>query len=316
MKTGGHAPDAQDDPADLLGRSVHDERVVARLNRVGASEPDTLIVGAFAAYGRPGETGFGLSAEGLASYRETNGEPRSRVIGTEAELIVSRIDFSDADCAAPGSRAYEGPLPFGLRFGDPAEGVTEKLGAKPRRKGRSSDLPGRSPVVFVWNYEVGGLAVIVKLTAQHRLAAIYLAPLDRPTRQAREREASLRAMSGRIDPASVPRIEALRSVVPTARWREAAAEGVDMAERDIAEADRLLHCYLDAAKAAAARRSAPALHRATQRLVLGLNRINRRNGLIETLERDELGVFVEAVLTEAGFERARGEDITLTWREW
>lgn len=306
-----------DDPADLLGRSVHDARVVARLIRHGATEPDTLIEGVFAAYGRPDDTGFGLSAEGLASYRATIGEPRSVVIGTEADLIVSRIDFSDADCAGPGSRAYEGPLPFGLYFGDPAEAVSGRLSAKPRRKGRSGDLPGQSPVAFVWDYQVGDLLVIAKLTAQHRLAAVYIAPLDRPARQVRERKASLKAMSGRIDPASAPRIEALRAAIPTTRWRErAAAADADMDERDIAEAEALLHRYLDAVKSAAARRSAPALHRETERLVLSLNRLNRRNGLIETLERDELGVFIDAVLTEAGFEWSEGEDITAPWREW
>ncbi|GMA78780.1 hypothetical protein GCM10025880_51970 [Methylorubrum aminovorans] len=115
--------------------------MVARLNRVGVTEPDTIIQGAFAAYGRSDETGFGLSAEGLALYRQTNGEPRSRVIGTEAELIVSRIDFSDAGCAAPGSRAYEGPLPFGLRFGDPAEGVTKNSGRSRGGRGAPAIFP-------------------------------------------------------------------------------------------------------------------------------------------------------------------------------
>ena len=304
-----------DDPADLLGRSVHDERVVACLNRLGATEPDTLREGASAAYRRSGETGSRLSPEGLVIYRETNGEPRSRVLGTEAELIVSRVDFSDAECAEPGSRAYAGPLPFGLHFGDPAEVVDERLGAKPRRKGRTSDLPGRSPVAFVRNYHVGDLSVIAKLTAQHRLAAVYLAPLDLPARQARERKASLTAASARVDPASAPRIEALRAALPTARWRETAAEA-DMGERDIAEAEALLHRYLDAAKHAAVRRSAPALYRETQRLVVALNRLNCRSGLIETLERDELCVFIDAVLGEAGLERADGEYITLSWREW
>lgn len=308
---------AADEVIDLLGRFVRDERVIACLTRLGAAEPYLTIEGAFAAYGRPEETGLSLSAMSLAEFRGTFGEPRSTVGGAQDALILSRIDFSDADCAAPGSRAYDGPLPFGLRFGDPGAAVGERLGAKPRRKDRSGDLPGRSPVAFVWEYHVGALSVIAKLTAQQRLAALYLAPLGRTARQAREREAGLEAASATIDPDCGPRIEALRAALPRARWREAAAEpDSDMVVEEIAVAEGALHRYLNAVRAAAAQRSAPLLYGATERLVRALNRLNRRNGLIETLERDELGELIDAALTAAGLERAEGEDITLIWREW
>ncbi|MGZ2426561.1 hypothetical protein ACVIRM_005585 [Rhizobium laguerreae] len=38
--------------------------------------------------------------------------------------------------------------------------------------------------------------------------------------------------------------------------------------------------------------------------------------MIETLERDELGVLIDAVVKAAGFTLRDDEDITGEWREW
>jgi hypothetical protein len=55
---------------------------------------------------------------------------------------------------------------------------------------------------------------------------------------------------------------------------------------------------------------------AVKEVVLAINEINGRSGMIETLERDELGVLIDAVARAAGFSLPDNEDITSEWREW
>lgn len=38
--------------------------------------------------------------------------------------------------------------------------------------------------------------------------------------------------------------------------------------------------------------------------------------MIETLERDELGGFIDAVLAKTGAQFEEGDDVTSPWREW
>lgn len=305
------------DPIDLLGRSVHDERVVAYLRKNDAAERSEHFEGLAAGYGHLGRDGFSLSADAHRIYRNNNGEARSRVTGDDDEFIVNRIDFSDTDCAFPGSKAYPGALPFGLRFGDHADRITQSLGIKPKERRPSLSLPGTSPAIHVWTYFVGNIRITIKLTEGQELAAIYLAPIDLATRQAAARKDHLRAENRNIDPGSIDAIEALRAAIPTPRWREATADADDiLTEKNIAEADTALDRYVDDVKTAVVKRSASGVYQATKRLVFALNRINARDGMIETLERDELGEFIDKVVTTTGFRLKPGEDLTSEWRQW
>ena len=109
------------DPVDLLGRSVHDEKVLAYLQFHDAVKP--LPMGRSEDYGGYGENGFCLSALQVEHYRRCIGEPRSLIKNTEKEMIVERIDFSDAGYTLQDSKSYPHPLPFGLSFGDSADDV-------------------------------------------------------------------------------------------------------------------------------------------------------------------------------------------------
>lgn len=67
-------------------------------------------------------------------------------------------------------------------------------------------------------------------------------------------------------------------------------------------------------KAATRQRDAQAIWTAVKDIVLAIDEINGRSGMIETLERDELGVLIEAVVKASGFSLS-DEDITAEWRE-
>jgi hypothetical protein len=67
---------------------------------------------------------------------------------------------------------------------------------------------------------------------------------------------------------------------------------------------------------ATSQRDAQAIQVAVKDLVLAINEINGRSGMTETLERDELGVLIDAVVRASGFSLPDDEDITAEWREW
>ncbi|MFK4822872.1 hypothetical protein ACI0FS_22320 [Ochrobactrum quorumnocens] len=87
-------------------------------------------------------------------------------------------------------------------------------------------------------------------------------------------------------------------------------------EADIATAETALNAFIDTVKAATSQRDAQAIQAAVKDIVLAINEINGRSGMIETLERDELGVLIDTVVRASGFSLPDDEDITAEWREW
>jgi len=305
------------DPVDLLGRPVHDQEVRTYLQFHDATTPERIMITPELAmgeyYGEYGKNGFSLSADPEHMYRRHYGEPRSQAEKTAESMIVNRIDFSDAGIALKNSKRYPHPLPFGLNFGDSADTISQKLGVKPYSKS-----PGFGVEKFIWNYLIGDANAIVKLTADLRLCAIYLAPCDLDTRMARERKAALKAENRNICPENIDKVEVLRAAIPTPRWRESMADGIEeFTEGSIAKAEDALNRFIDDVKAATTRKSAAAIYKAVKTVVLALNKLNSGDKQpIETLERDELGVLIDDVVKATGFKLRDGEDITMPWREW
>ncbi|MNE51234.1 hypothetical protein D3C87_1511680 [compost metagenome] len=212
-------------------------------------------------------------------------------------------------------RAYPSALPFGLTFGDSSDAVAGKLGAGPFREGKSSTLPEYSAERFDHSHAVGNMVVIAKYDADWRLMAVYLMQADRTMLKAKRRKAVLPKQ--KIMPGNIDKIEALRVQMPTPRWWETMAEGDELFnEADIATAETALNAFIDAVKTATSQRDAQAIQVAVKDIVLAINEINGRSGMIETLERDELGVLIDAVVRASGFSLKDDEDITAEWREW
>ncbi|KAB1113877.1 hypothetical protein F4V89_11205 [Neorhizobium galegae] len=121
----------------------------------------------------------------------------------------------------------------------------------------------------------------------------------------------------RVVPGNVDKVEGLRDQIPTPRWRESMAEGDELFnEADIAMTETSLNAFVDTVKAATSQQDLQAVQAAVKDIVLAINEINARSGMIETLERDELGVLIDAVVRASGVSLPDDEDITAEWREW
>lgn len=98
----------------------------------------------------------------------------------------------------------------------------------------------------------------------------------------------------KIMPRNIDKVEALRVQIPTSRWRDSMAEGDELFNKsDIATAETALNAFIDTVEAATNQRDAQAIQAAVKDGVLVINEINGRKGMIETLERDELGVLID-----------------------
>lgn len=300
---------------DILGRSIADPIVKPYL---AYHEKLDLIdfrtnaeLGFFGGF----DSGFGLQVESLSAYSAQFEEVRSRSLSDDEERIVVRVSFTGPDAIRAVQRAYLSALPFGLTFGDSSAIVAEKLGAGPFRKGKSGTLPEYSAVRFDYSYVVGNMVVIAKYDADLRLMAVYLMQTDRTMLKAKRRTASLPKQ--KIMPGNIDKVEALRVQIPTPRWRESMTEGDQLFnEVDIATAETALNAFVDAVKTATSQQDAQAIQAAVKDIVLAINEINARSGMIETLERDELGVLIDTVVRTTGFSLTDDEDITAEWREW
>lgn len=300
---------------DVLGRSIADPAVASYLAEHERLDPADFRHNAELGFFGGPNSGFGLHAEPLQAYLSQYEQLRSRALPDDREMIVVQLFFTGPDAINKAQRAYAAALPFGLAFGDDTDTVSRKLGAAAFRQDKSATLPEYSAERSVCAYSIGGLQVIAKYDGDHRLMAVYLLQADRAALAAKRRRGSLSKHA--IVPGNAERLEAFRARIPTPRWREALADGDrTFNEPDIARAGALLDAFIDAVKDATGNASAAAIHAAVKELVLGLNEINARSGMIETLERDELGLLIDGVVRATGFGLDDGEDITSEWREW
>lgn len=300
---------------DILGRSIADPVVESYLAHHEKLDPTNFRTNAEMGFFGGFDSGFGLQVESLSAFSAQFEEVRSRSLPDDEERIVSRLSFSGLDAIRAVQRAYPAALPFGLTFGDSSDVVAEKLGTGPLRKAKSSTLPEYSAERFDHSHTVGNMVVIAKYDADLQLMAVYLMPADRTMLKAERRKAALPKQ--KIMPGNIDKVEELRVQMPTPRWRESMAEGDELFnEADIATAETALNAFIDTVKAATSQRDAQAIQAAVKDIVLAINEINGRSGMIETLERDELGVLIDTVVRASGFSLPDDEDITAEWREW
>lgn len=300
---------------DILGRSIADPLVESYLAHHEKLDPTNFRTNAEMGFFGGFDSGFGLQVESLSAFSAQFEEVRSRSLPDDEERIVSRLSFSGLDAIRAVQRAYPAALPFGLTFGDSSDVVAEKLGTGPLRKAKSSTLPEYSAERFDHSHTVGNMVVIAKYDADLQLMAAYLMPADRTMLKAERRKAALPKQ--KIMPGNIDKVEELRVQIPTLRWRRSMVEGDELFnEADIATAETALNAFIDTVKAATSQRDAQAIQAAVKDIVLAINEINGRSGMIETLERDELGVLIDTVVRASGFSLPDDEDITAEWREW
>ncbi|WP_182418096.1 hypothetical protein [Bartonella sp. HY038] len=303
------------DHQDMLGRSAEDPVFKTYMEQQRKLYPlQPLPANATRWETEDFYSGFNVSMEEYRLFNYSHGEPKSRFSTNDDEKIVLHISFSDSDSLIPRQRPYKHPLPFGLKFGDTPQNVAQKLNTKPRMQLKSVMLPGVSDEKYSISYRVGNLNVIATYTGEEKLIRLTIALLDRADIRARERQQNVKNYI--INPEASAGLEIYRQRFPTKRWRKLIGLDKGYNEQDIRAVEEQLNIFIDNVKAATQKADAEAIYKAVEILVVNVNDINDRNGLVETLERDELSIFIDKVVAQTGFLIEENEDITSEWRRW
>ena len=295
---------------DLLGRPIHSKEVKEFLARCGLPSNPTPN---YDSYGNlfwvratNDEKGVESVFMGYVRYAPAYGEPIGSYNKEKDQLILHEISVYPEK--AGGNSVVD--LPFGLNLGDDKKTVEEKIGKK---------LTGKCKTDYGFGYDAffEEFRLIVALNFDERLSWIRLFKLELNEKERARLKARLRSQNKNIDPSRIPEIQALGAKTPMAAWRKRMVEGDDMfSEQSIAAVEAALASYAQTLCEATQKKSASAVYSRTAKLVKALNKINDKYGLIETVEREELWEWIDALVRKTGLELGEDVDITEEWREW
>ena len=127
---------------------------------------------------------------------------------------------------------------------------------------------------------------------------------------------TLNGPNANINPKSAKSILAQRKKLPTTAWKRRMADGdTNFTTAGIQATATLIQEYLKTVADHASKKKAANIHNSVKRVVLALNKINEKHdGFIETVEREELCVFLDEVVRMTGLEVVG--DLTEEWRDW
>ena len=248
--------------------------------------------------------GVRLTFDGYRFYERRFGAPLARASDDEDELILVEIDFEKTKSRMP--------WPFDLVAGDPADVVTKKIGKKPYE--RSSDVPyGQA-----WWFRFDEHRVLAALDKALRLTFLRFMRLELAEKEQVRLKAHLAALNRNIKPDNAKAVLTLGKALPTAKWRERMKGGDDaFTKAGIDEVAGMLEAYVATLAELTAKKSATPIHNSVKKLVIALNKLNtRREAMIETMEREELAAFINALVRATGLEAAPDVDLTEPWRDW
>nr|WP_321248322.1 hypothetical protein [uncultured Psychroserpens sp.] len=243
---------------------------------------------------------------------------------TKGDKIVNEITIDPID----GKLSVA--LPYGLQLKDTAETIITKLDKKPKSKEKSIMI-SKSPedYQYTWWFEKDHQRILTALNGRHELLWIRIKSFSQHELQILELKKDLKLQKDNIN-LSVNFYEVLKKS-PCLRWIDSLKENEKFrksksedyiedfwfTEPIIESTEALITEYFEKLTKACSKRNGIQIYNVVKWFVKNLNTLNNRNnGFIETLERDELGVFIDQTIKLTGLKIKNDIDITEEWREW
>ena len=221
------------------------------------------------------------------------------------ELRLSCITFD---------KAFEGSLPFGLKFSDSVPDILFKWG-KPKSRTKSTS----KHYEHAWYYYPKNLRILLAITKEEKLMFMRVWLMNNVTRRSQSWKERIKTENKNLNPGQAVSLIDMRKEIPSDAWAERMEGGDDLFNPQIILSTRkLFRTYLDSMAVATRTKKAQKIYSAVKKLIKALNRLNAgaEASFIETLEREEICDFVEKSVRMSGFQLEEGEDITEEWREW
>jgi len=250
------------------------------------------------------EKGIYFHFSTIPGYTHEYGPAKSTYTADKYELIFKEVSFE--------LPRYPYPLPFGIIPGDSFETICKKIGAKPNTK----SVYGEDEVVYL--FLTSSLRIIIRLKNDNELVFVRIFPIELRELKSIELKKALRSQNKNITDKNNEAISQLRHRFPTIRWKTEMAEGdSNFSEKSIGAAEDAFSVFLENVMNAASKKNAAQVYNAVQKATRSFNKLNEKyEGLIETLEREEIVEFLETAIKLTGFEIKEGVDITEENREW
>ena len=255
------------------------------------------------------EKGIYLNFDGYARYKPQYGEPFKRFDSSKNELFLDEITIDNNFYTNRNASPIK--LPFNLQFGDTKEIVLQKLNKKPYEK--SSTNYG-----YCWWTLFDEYRLLTAISPEFELIWVRIMKLTLDEKENVKLKIYLSEQNNNIKSANSRRILEYVDRLPTIEWKRRKVNGDDLfTDKRISSVEALLKDYLESIANFTTQRKAVNIYNSIKKVTTGLNKINDKNaGFIETMEREELCEFINAVARETGLDIDQDIDLTEKWREW
>lgn len=211
-------------------------------------------------------------------------------------------------------------LPFNLQYGDDSETIIEKIGQKPNEKFSYAKIytDERHKEKNGYWFVLENFRILVALDAEFRLVWMRCTYLELEERKARELKKQLKQENKNIKPENKELILSSMNRLPTAQWRIRMADGDNMfTTQAIDDIENELKIFIERLATATEKKNATTILGSIKKVVLAINKQNmKHNNVVETMEREELCLFILELTKTAGFFAESEIDFTEEWREW
>ncbi|MCX6319574.1 MAG: hypothetical protein NTW29_20015 [Bacteroidetes bacterium] len=206
---------------------------------------------------------------------------------------------------------YPHHLPYDLNWGNNAALVQQKI---PIRKSESGSASYGSYMIF--NFE--DYSFLTAFDNSNELIWLRVKLLEISFKRKRELTKSLRQQNKNLVIPNISDFKLLKERSPITAWANRMKEGDNkFTIKSIADAENLLHAFLESLLIATEQKKASSIYSATRKLTQGFNKLNDKyQSCIETLEREELVNYIHDAIRLTGFIIEPEIDLTEEWREW
>jgi len=298
---------------ELLGKSILSEDLKSFMTKFDLpANPELHLDFSGNAYDTSSDNknkGIYLNFDGYASYKPQYGEPFKRFDTSKDELFLDEITIDNEFYKNRKPSPIE--LPFNLRFGDTKEIVLEKLKKKPYDKSQTS-------YGHCWWTLFDEFRILTAISPESELIWVRIMKLTLDEKEKVKLKKYLSQQNKNIKSDNSQKILEYISKLPTVEWKRRKDDGDDLfTDKGITSVETLLKNYLITLADLTTQRKAANIYNSVKKVTTGLNKINDKNdGFIETMEREELCEFINAVVRETGLDIDTDIDLTEEWREW
>jgi hypothetical protein len=221
-----------------------------------------------------------LVFQGKANYVHYYGNPVKAYRKGWNESFLKELSIGDSDRIVKLSF----PLPWALKFGDAPAQVRQKLTIRPSKK--SADSSGSHEI-----YHTDSYCVLAGYSKSGRLSWLCITLHEKNFLAKRKLRKTVTA-PGKKDISGL-KLLAKKSPLP-------------VAEKEV-------KIYFENLRTA---KTPGAILSAVKKLVLSINKLNKKTRFIETGEREEFVTYIQKAVKLAGMNVKKGTDLTSEWREW